>query len=107
MLPVSERDHVQGPANAPCTLVEYGDNECPFCGQAYPIVKAVQARLGRRLCSAYRHFPLSEIHPRAVPVAEAAEAAGTQGKFWEMHDMLFESQPALSDALLTAAHVHA
>jgi protein-disulfide isomerase len=95
--PVSERDHVQGPANAPATLVEYGDFECPFCGQAHPIVKAVQARLGRRMRFVFRHFPLTEIHPRALPAAEAAEAAGAQGRFWEMHDLLFENQPALDD----------
>jgi protein-disulfide isomerase len=93
--PVSERDHVQGPANAPATLVEYGDFECPFCGRAHPIVKAVQARLGRRMRFVFRHFPLTEIHPHALPAAEAAEAAGAQGRFWEMHDLLFESQPAL------------
>jgi protein-disulfide isomerase len=95
--PVSERDHVQGPANAPATLVEYGDFECPFCGQAHPIVKAVQARLGHRMRFVFRHFPLTEIHPRALPAAEAAEAAGAQGRFWEMHDLLFENQPALDD----------
>ena len=93
--PVSERDHVQGPANAPATLVEYGDFECPFCGRAHPIVKAVQARLGRRMRFVFRHFPLTEIHPHALPAAEAAEAAGAQERFWEMHDLLFENQPAL------------
>jgi protein-disulfide isomerase len=98
VLPVSERDHGQGPMNAPATLVEYGDFECPFCGQAHPIIKAVQGRLGRRMRFVFRHFPLTEIHPRALPAAEAAEAAGAQGRFWEMHDLLFDSQPALDDA---------
>jgi protein-disulfide isomerase len=97
VLPVSERDHGQGAPNARATLVEYGDYECPFCGQAHPIVKAVQARLERRMRFVYRHFPLTEIHPRAMAAAEAAEAAGAQGRFWEMHDLLFENQPALSD----------
>jgi len=94
-LPVGDRDHAQGPANAPVTLVEYGDYECPYCGQAYPIVKAVQKTLGRRLRFVFRNFPLSEAHPNASNAAEAAEAAGVQGKFWEMHDALFEQQDAL------------
>jgi protein-disulfide isomerase len=97
VLPVSERDHVQGPANAAATLVEYGDYECPFCGQAHPIVKAVQARLGGRMRFVFRNFPLTEMHPRALPAAEAAEAAGTQDRFWEMHDLLYENQPRLDD----------
>jgi protein-disulfide isomerase len=94
-LPVGPRDHAQGPASAPATLVEYGDYECPYCGQAYPIVKAIQSRLGKRLRFVFRNFPLSEMHPHAVKAAEAAEAAGEQGKFWEMHDTLFENQDAL------------
>ena len=98
ILPVSDRDHVQGPLDAPVTLVEYGDYECPFCGRAHPIVKTVQRRVGARLRFAYRHFPLAEMHPRAFRAAEAAEAAGAQGQFWAMHDMLFEHQHALEDA---------
>jgi protein-disulfide isomerase len=98
VMPVSERDRVQGPPTAPATLVEYGDYECPFCGQAYPIVKAVQARLGPRMRFVFRHFPLSEIHPRALVAAEVAEAAGAQGRFWQMHDLLYENQSALSDS---------
>jgi len=94
-VPVGERDHVQGPATAPVTLMEYGDFECPYCGMAYPVVKALRQRLGPRLRFAFRHFPLIEVHPHAEPAAEAAEAAGAQGKFWEMHDMLFENQQAL------------
>jgi protein-disulfide isomerase len=95
VLPVGDRDHAQGPANAPVTLVEYGDYECPYCGQAYPIVKAVQKTLGPRLRFVFRNFPLSEMHPHAAGAAEAAEAAGALGKFWEMHDALFEHQDAL------------
>jgi len=93
--PVGARDHVQGPATAPVTLVEYGDFECPFCGRAYPIVKAIQETLRDQLRFAFRHFPLTQSHPHAEGAAEAAEAAGAQGMFWPMHDMLFENQDAL------------
>ena len=96
-LPVSERDHAQGPADAPVTLVEYGDYECPYCGRAYPIVKQVQAWLGAQLRFVFRNFPLRELHPHAQHAAEAAEAAGAQGRFWDMHDHIFEHQRALSD----------
>ncbi len=95
--PVSERDHAQGPADAPLTLVEYGDYECPYCGRAYPIVKYVQEQLGAKLRFVFRNFPLRELHPHAQHAAEAAEAAGGQGRFWEMHDHLFEHQRRLSD----------
>jgi protein-disulfide isomerase len=97
VLPVDGRDHVRGPADAPVTLLEYGDYECPHCGLAHPIVKEVQQRLGRQLRFAFRHFPLAEIHPHAEMAAEAAEAAGAQGRFWEMHDLLFKNQDALND----------
>jgi protein-disulfide isomerase len=96
-LAVGERDHAQGPATAPVTLVEYGDYECPHCGRAYPIVKEVQRQLGDRLRFVFRNFPLSQSHPHAEHAAEAAEAASAQGKFWEMHDSLFEHQRALDD----------
>jgi protein-disulfide isomerase len=96
-LPIDGRDHIQGPIDAPITLLEYGDYECPYCGAAYPVVKAVQERLGDRLCFAFRNFPLVNMHPHAEHAAEAAEAAGAQGKFWEMHDALFENQIALDD----------
>ena len=99
-MPVSQRDHQQGPEIAPVTLVEYGDYECPYCGEAYPIVKAIQRRLGNRLRFVFRNFPLTQIHPHTQQAAEAAEAAGTQGKFWQMHDSLFEHQQALDDAHL-------
>jgi protein-disulfide isomerase len=86
---------VQGPADAPVTLLEYGDYQCPYCGAAHPIVKALQRRVGDSLRFAFRHFPLTTIHEYAEGAAEAAEAAGAQGKFWQMHDTLFENQPAL------------
>jgi protein-disulfide isomerase len=95
--PVSANDHVQGNADAPVTLVEYGDYECPYCGEAYPMVKALQERLGKKLRFVFRNFPLAEAHPHAEHAAEAAEAAGAQGKFWEMHDLLYENQDALED----------
>ena len=98
--PVGERDHIQGPTDAPIKLVEYGDFECPFCGQAYPLVQAIQQELGNRLCFAFRHFPLANAHPHAEHAAEAAEAAGAQGSFWGMHDILFENQTALGDRYL-------
>jgi len=89
------RDHIQGPGSAPVTLVEYGDYECPYCGMAYPIVKSIQQALGNKLRFAFRNFPLSDSHPHAEQAAEAAEAAGAQGKFWEMHDALYENQERL------------
>jgi protein-disulfide isomerase len=95
--PVSERDHMQGPESARVTLVEYGDYECPYCGAAYPIVKEVQRRLGDRLRFVFRNFPLGNMHPHAEHAAEAAEAAAAQGRFWEMHDELYEHQQALDD----------
>ena len=100
VVPVGEDDHSQGSANAPVTLVEYGDFECPHCGRAYPIVQAVQRRLGKRLRFVFRHFPLAEIHVHAQHAAEAAEAAAAQGTFWGMHDRLFERQFALEDEQL-------
>jgi protein-disulfide isomerase len=97
-VPVSvDRDHIQGPAEAPLTLVEYGDYECPYCGAAYPIVKEVQSRLGDRLRFVFRNFPITTSHPHAERAAEAAEAAASQGKFWEMHDLLYENQKRLED----------
>jgi protein-disulfide isomerase len=93
--PVSDRDHINGPDDAPVTLVEYGDYECPYCGMAYPVVKSAQRALGDQLRFVFRNFPLAEAHPHARIAAQAAEAAGAQGKFWEMHDMLFEHQKAL------------
>ena len=97
VLPLAERDHIQGSINAPLALVEYGDYECPYCGEVYPLVKALQKRLGNRLCFAFRNFPLVNSHPHAEHAAEAAEAAAAHGKFWEMHDVLYENQDALED----------
>ena len=95
-LPVnSKRDHCLGADDAPVTLLEYGDYECPFCGRAYVIIKRLQEYFGDQLRFAYRNFPLTQVHPHAQQAAEAAEAAGAQGKFWEMHDMLYENQDAL------------
>ena len=96
-LPVSDRDHVQGPASAPVTLVEYGDYECPYCGEAFYVVKELQTRLGENLRFVFRNFPLAMMHPHAEHAAEAAELAGAHRKFWEMHDMLYENQQALAD----------
>jgi len=96
--PVSEADHRLGSDSAPVTLVEYGDYECPHCGRAYPIVHGIRKLMGRRLRFVFRHFPLATIHPHAQHAAEAAEAAASQGKFWEMHDAIFEDQEALEDA---------
>ena len=93
---VTENDHAQGPADAPVTLVEYGDYECPHCGRAYPIVKQVQKEFGKKLRFVFRNFPLREVHPHAGEAAEVAEFAGTQGKFWEMHDLIFENQQHLN-----------
>ena len=101
-VPVSDADQSQGPKNAPLVLVEYGDYECPHCGRAYPIVKQVQESLGEDLRFVFRNFPLAEIHPHAMNAARAAEAAGLQRKFWEMHDLLFENQDRLDDHGLLA-----
>ena len=98
--PLTDRDHAQGAADAPVTLIEYGDYECPHCGRAYPIIKDVQRRLGDRLRFVFRNFPLSEAHPHAEHAAEAAEAAASQGQYWAMHDALFEHQRALGDTHL-------
>lgn len=93
--PVGPDDHVKGAENAAVTLVEYGDFQCPYCREAYPIVKVLQRRLGGRLRVGFRNFPLANLHPQAKPAAEAAESAGAQGRFWEMHDLLFENQERL------------
>ena len=94
-VPVNHTDHFLGPAAAKVTVVEYGDFECPSCGQAYPAVKMLLKRFGDRVCFVFRHFPLVEVHPHAELAAEAAEAAGAQQEFWRMHDLLFEHQQHL------------
>lgn len=95
--PVTEDDHVAGPMDAPLTLVEYGDFECPHCGAAHRVVEEIQRLLGDSLRFVYRHFPLTQIHPHAAHAAEASESAAAQGAFWEMHDVIFENQDALTD----------
>jgi protein-disulfide isomerase len=99
---IGPEDHVDGPRDAPIQLLEYGDYECPYCGRAYPEVEQVRRALAGRLLFAYRHFPLAQIHPHATLAAEAAEAAGAQGRFWEMHGTLFEHQDALDPSDLIA-----
>ena len=93
-----QRDHVRGGADAPVTLVEYGDFQCPYCGEAYPVVQALQERFGDQLRFVFRHMPLPDLHPRAPFAAEAAEAASAQDRFWEMHDRLFEHRHELDDS---------
>jgi protein-disulfide isomerase len=102
VLPVSERDHLRGPAMASITLLEYGDYECPYCGAAHPVVQEIRRRMGSRLRFVFRHFPLTSVHSHAEPAAEMVEAAGAQGKFWAMHDRLYEHQDALEDDDLLA-----
>jgi protein-disulfide isomerase len=97
---VTSKDHIQGDQNAPVILVEYGDYECPHCGRAHPIVQRVKKHFGERLAFVFRNFPLNEIHPNAQSAAESAEFAGANGKFWEMHDGIFENQDSLGLALL-------
>jgi protein-disulfide isomerase len=99
--PIGETDHVLGPADAPVTLVEYGDFQCPHCRAAHFYLKNVLATMGDDMRFVFRHMPLTQVHPMAQPAAEAAEAAGAQGKFWPMHDLIYENQDLLSPALLT------
>jgi protein-disulfide isomerase len=101
-IPINKDDHVLGPDDAPVSMVEYGDFECPHCAAAHLVIKPVLERMGTRLRFAYRHMPLTQVHPNAELAAEAAEAAGAQGKFWQMHDALFEHQDELSPDLLPA-----
>jgi protein-disulfide isomerase len=102
--PLAERDHVEGPEDAPLELVMYGDFQCPFCNAAQPILRRVRDRLEGRLRFAFRHFPLQEIHPDAQRAAEASEAAAAQDAFWAMHDALYAARGVLGlDAVLDAA----
>lgn len=98
---VNANDHVQGLEDAPVTLVEYGDFECPHCGQAHAVVKRLQARMGDRLRFVYRHFPLPQ-HPHAMTAAETSEFAASEDRFWEMHDLLFRDQADMDDDLFPA-----
>lgn len=97
---VNERDHLQGSASAPIEIVEYGDFQCPHCGAAYPVIKKMQEVFGNQIKFIFRNFPLSESHQYAKIAALAAEAAGLQGKYWEMHDAIYENQDQLNDDLL-------
>jgi protein-disulfide isomerase len=100
-VPVAPADHALGDEHAAVTLVEYGDYECPHCGRAHPVVKAVRKHFGKQLRFVYRHFPLTQIHPHAESAAEAGEFAGVNRRFWEMHDRIFENQDRLGIPLLT------
>jgi protein-disulfide isomerase len=102
-MPVADRDHALGSVSAPVTLVEYGDYECPYCGAAHPVVQRLLKRLGDDVRFIFRNFPLRSVHPHAEHAAWAAEAAGAQGRFWEMHDWLFEHQRSLDDDELIRA----
>jgi Na+/H+ antiporter NhaA len=90
-----ERDHIRGPSEAPVTVVEYGDFECPFCGQAEPVVRELLRDHGD-ITYVWRHLPLNDVHPHAAVAADASEAAAEQGAFWELHDVLLEHQEALT-----------
>lgn len=96
LLPIQPDDHVQGSPQAVYTLVEYGDYECPDCGRLFVTIRDLHAEFGEDLRLVFRHYPRSGIHPHAQEAAEAAEAAGAQGRFWEMHDLLFANQNALA-----------
>ena len=99
---ITKNDHIQGSSSAPVILVEYGDYECSYCGRAYPIVKQLQRTFGKKLTFVFRNYPLTEIHRHALDAALAAEAADRQGKFWEMHDILYENQTHLHPEHLLA-----
>ncbi|MBK6007145.1 thioredoxin domain-containing protein [Ramlibacter ginsenosidimutans] len=107
-VPINERDHLRGSPDAPVVLVEYADFECPYCGAAYGVVKNLERELPDTLAVVFRQFPLVNVHPHAQLAAEAAEAAGAQGQFWRMHDVLFEHQDALApaDLIKYAAALH-
>jgi protein-disulfide isomerase len=98
--PVNEDDHLQGNAHAKVVLVEYGDFECPHCAVAHPIIQQLEKKYKEQMAFVFRHFPLSEIHPFAKIAAISAEAAAKQGKFWEMHNMIFENQTKISTVFL-------
>jgi protein-disulfide isomerase len=100
--PITQRDHVLGPAHAPVTLIEYGDYECPHCAAAHPVVQRVLEYVGDRIRFAFRHFPLNQIHPNAEAAAESAEFCGAHGRFWQMHDGIYSNQDQLSPPLLFA-----
>lgn len=96
LLPIQPEDHAEGSPQAQYTLVEYGDYECPVCGQLFVTIRQLREQLGEAIRLVFRHYPLAGAHPHAQEAAEAAEAAGAQGRFWEMHNLLFEHQAALT-----------
>lgn len=96
--PGAEPSHVRGSENAPVTLEEFGDFQCPPCGVLYPVLKTIEGEYGSRLRVVFRELPLTQLHPHALAAAHAAEAAGVQGKFWEMHDLLYENQNVWKEA---------
>jgi protein-disulfide isomerase len=102
-VPVTKNDHTLGDDDAPVTLLEYGDFECPHCGAAHPIVKALLRQFGDQVRYVYRHFPLTQVHPNAEAAAETAEFAGSHDRFWQMHDLLFENQNRLGMTFFLAA----
>ncbi|MFL5741618.1 MAG: DsbA family protein [Flavisolibacter sp.] len=97
---VGKKDHRLGTDVAPITLVEYGDFQCPHCGLAHPLIKKLLHEMGEQILFVFRHFPLQEVHPHAFHAALASEAAGQQGKFWIMHDLIFENQNRLGTQML-------
>jgi protein-disulfide isomerase len=99
---IEEHDHVRGAREARVSLVEYGDFQCPYCARAHAALTELMQQHGEHVTLVYRHLPLVDLHPFALPAAEAAEAAGAQGKFWEMHDALFENQDMLDEDALPA-----
>lgn len=101
-VPITTDDHSQGEVDAKCTLVEYGDYQCSYCGQAAPVIRRLQDYFGTDMRFVFRNFPLRELHPNAVHAAEAAEFAAANGKFWEMHDLLYQNQSSLEDDALLA-----
>ena len=101
-VPVSPRDHRLGDENASVVVVEYGDYECPHCAAAHPVTKRITQDYGDRLSFAFRHFPMTEVHPHSGTAAEAAEFAGARGMFWPMHDLIFANSHRLSVSLLLA-----
>jgi protein-disulfide isomerase len=98
-IPVTQKEHSQGKSDAPITLIEYGDYQCSDCGRAYAVIKQLQEHFGDEMRFVFRNFPLDS-HPLAKPAAEAAEFANEHGKFWEMHDLIYENQKQLSIELL-------
>ena len=99
LVPISKQDHIQGRVSTSVTLVQYGDYQCPTCGEAYQLIKAIQQQVND-LCFVFRHFPQPQIYPYAQRSAEAAQAAGAQGQFWQMHDILFIHQQELGNGYL-------